>query len=358
MRVLQAIALICSPSILGLNACNPSHTVISDNAHQTANALSNDRVPADGAQSDPVWQTVFFDDFDTPSLDSTMWKPEVSCWGGGNNERQCYTDRAENIEINEGVLRLIAKKEDYTGQQFPEGFPGAPGGKASKPYTSGKIRTRGLASYKYGRVSARIKVPEGQGTWPAFWMMPEVDAYGLWPLSGEIDIMEAINQETPCADCPGGVERRTSGALHFGGSPPDNTYFFMKTKGDREIGPSKEFRVYALEWGRDAMQWFVDDELFLRIEHDDWYTDAPEAKGNPYAPFDQEFYVMINLAVGGNLAEKYNGGGFDPSSFPAELLVDWVHIEQCKEDVETGMSCLSDQAWEGEPEGPWETLAR
>ena len=307
---------------------------------------------------DPDWRTVFFDDFDGGTLDATKWKPETSCWGGGNDERQCYTDRPENVQIEEGILKLKAFEGEHTGPMFPEGMPGAPGDERTQPYTSGKIRTRGLASFKYGRVSARIKLPPGQGTWAAFWMMPEEDAYGYWPLSGEIDIMEAVNLDTPCDECPGGVERRTSGALHFGGLPPDNTYLFLKTRGDEAVSPSEEFRVYSLEWAEDAMQWLVDGEVFMRIESDDWYTDSPEANGRRTAPFDQAFYVMINLAVGGNLAEKKNGAGFDPSSFPAEVLVDWVRVEQCREDSITGMSCLTNQTWEGEPQGPWEVQAR
>lgn len=358
MRLFQAIVFICSLSLFALAGCGAPKSAVAEGAQVAAAAADAGESIASDTQNDTAWDTVFFDDFDGPELDRAKWKPEVSCWGGGNNERQCYTDRPENIQLKEGVLRLVGQKEEYTGPKFPEGMQGAPGGEQTKPYTSGKIRTRGLAAFKYGRVSARLRVPEGQGAWPAFWMMSADDVYGPWPLSGEIDIMEAINQETPCAECPGGVERRTSGALHFGGPVPDNTYLFMKTSGEREIGPSKEFRVYAIEWARDSIQWLMDGEVYMRVEHDDWYSDAPEAEGNAHAPFDQPFYMMLNLAVGGNLAEKFNGGGFDPSTFPAALEIDWVRVEQCREDPETGTPCLTDQAWDGEPEGPWEVQAR
>jgi len=333
----------------------PSHfqTIAADEAGEASSQAS---LTEQAARSN--WHTVFLDDFDGTELDRSKWTPEESCWGGGNNERQCYVDRSKNIKVEDGLLKLIAVKGRYTGRLLPQGMAGAPGGKKWQPYTSGKIRTRGLAAYKYGRFSARIKLPEGQGTWPAFWMMPESDVYGDWPLSGEIDIMEAVNLETPCDECPGGVERRTSGALHFGGQPPENTYLFAKTAGDGAIGPSKEWRIYAVEWAEGVIQWLVDGEVFLRIESDDWYSDAPSAEGNPHAPFDQGFYVMLNLAVGGNLAEKSNGGGFDKKSFPAEMLVDWVRIEQCRLDWFTGLPCLSNQDWEGEPQGPWEVMAR
>jgi beta-glucanase (GH16 family) len=312
------------------------------------------RTPADA----DGWYTVWLDEFDGTDLDRTKWWPEESCWGGGNNERQCYTDRADNIQINDGTLRLIAKKGRFTGPVLSADMEGAPGGKKWQPYTSGKIKTRGLAAYKYGKFSARMKLPEGQGTWPAFWMMPEADAYGPWPLSGELDIMEAVNLETPCEDCPGGVERRTSGALHFGAMAPENEYLFQRSGGDGPVGPSNEWRVYSVEWAEGVIQWMVDDEVFMRLDSDDWHTVAPEAKGRPYAPFDQPFYLMLNLAVGGNLAEKSNNGGFDPKSFPAELQVDWVRAQQCRADLETGLACLSQQDWDGEPLGPWEVQAR
>lgn len=314
------------------------------------------------ADADPVtasgWTTVWRDDFDGRTLDREKWKPEQSCWGGGNNERQCYTDRPENVRIDDGVLRLIAQPETFTGPLYSEGMRGAPGGMRTQDYTSGKVRTRGLASWRYGRFSARIKLPAGQGAWPAFWMMPQDDIYGGWPLSGEIDIMEAVNLQTPCTDCLGGVERRTSGALHFGGGQPDNTYLYLKAAEDNGPGPSEEWRVYTVEWAEGVMQWLVDGHVFMRLTSDDWYTEAPNAAGRSHAPFDQPFYLMINLAVGGNLPEKSNNGGFNPDTFPAELLVDWVRVDQCADDPDTAIACLSDQNWSGEPQGPWEVQAR
>jgi beta-glucanase (GH16 family) len=317
---------------------------------------SESKVTAKNATSGN-WETVWIDEFDGDELDRTKWKPEESCWGGGNNERQCYTDRPENVSFQDGILYLQAQEEEFTGPNLPEGLWGAPDGERTQAYTSGKIRTRGLASWQYGRFSARLKLPEGQGTWPAFWMMSADDTYGPWPLSGEIDIMEAVNLETPCSECPGGIERRTSGALHFGDAIPNNTYLYLNREVEDEVGPSNEWRVYTVEWAQDAMQWFVDGEIFMRIESDDWFTKAPEANGRPYAPFDQPFYMMLNLAVGGNLAEKKNGGGFDPDAFPTALLVDWVKVEQCAGD-DTGRACMTSTNWSGTPKGPWETQAR
>lgn len=303
------------------------------------------------------WQTVWFDDFGEGELDRAKWTPEESCWGGGNNERQCYVDSPDNISVADGVLRLVAQPQVHTGQLFPATMPLGKGETRTQAYTSGKITTRGLHAWTYGRFSARLKLPEGQGAWPAFWMMPEHDAYGLWPLSGEIDIMEAVNLGTPCEACVDGTEQRTSAALHFGGLAPENTYLFAKTDGVAMPGPADAWRVYALEWGEGQIQWFVDGKLLMRIRHEDWYTAAPRAAGRPFAPFDQPFYLQLNLAVGGNLAEKSNGRGFDPSSFPAELQVDWIRVETCVGDP-GATSCLDTQGSGATPQGPWEVQAR
>lgn len=308
-------------------------------------------------QDKPQWRLVWADEFEGVKLDRTKWAPEQSCWGGGNDERQCYTDRQENVSLHDGVLHLTARPERFRGPLFPEGMKGAPGGRKTQAYTSGKVRTRGLASWKYGRFSARMRLPKGQGTWPAFWMMPAEDVYGGWPLSGELDIMEATNLETPCAECLGGVERRTSGALHFGDAIPDNTYLFLSAPDDGSTSPAEEWRVYSVEWAEGVIQWFVDGKVFMRIESNDWFSASAEAVGRAHAPFDHPFYLMMNLAVGGNLAEKKNGQGFDPEAFPASLLVDWVRVEQCVGD-DTGRACLTETDWSGTPQGPWETQAR
>ncbi len=310
---------------------------------------------SESSSTSPRWETVWFDEFDGTELDRTRWTPEESCWGGGNNERQCYTDRPENIQVGDGLLRLIAQREEFTGPLMADSHGGE---QRTQAYTSGKVRTRGLAEWTYGRFSARMKLPEGQGTWPAFWMMPVSSVYGRWPLSGEIDIMEAVNLGTPCEDCPTGVENRTSGAAHFGDVAPDNTYLFLKTDGVGPESPADEWRVYTVEWGAGQIQWLVDGKVFMRLTSDHWYTASPVGEGRANAPFDQPYFLMLNLAVGGNLPEKSNGRGFDPDSFPAELLVDWVRVEQCRGDEETGLSCLDRQDWTGHPMGPWETQAR
>ena len=314
---------------------------------------------AEASSTSPQWQTVWLDEFEGHTLDASKWVMEESCWGGGNNERQCYTQREENVEVADGVLRLKARAEQFEGRMFPLGkSAGRQFERRVQPYTSGKVKTRGKADWKYGRFSARIKLPAGQGTWPAFWMMPSEDAYGTWPLSGEIDIMEAVNLGTPCEDCPGGEESRTSAALHFGERWPDNTYLTKKTAGTPDYNPSQGWHTYTVEWAEGVFQWFVDGKVFLRITADQWFTASCKTEGREFAPFDRPFYLMLNYAVGGNLSEKSNGAGFDPASFPSELQIDWVRVEQCAGDEETGKACLTPVDWDGEPEGPWETQAR
>ena len=302
-------------------------------------------------QNDHRWSVVWRDDFEGDVLDRSKWAPEQSCWGGGNNERQCYTDRQNNVSVRDGVLYLRAQEEAFTGPLYPEGMSGSSDAVRTQEYTSGKVRTRGLASWKYGRFSARIRVPRGLGTWPAFWMMPEDDVYGSWPLSGEIDIMEAINIDAPCVGCPGGVQQATSAALHFGDTAPGNTYLHAELAPDELNSPAENWRIYSLEWGEGVLQWFVDEKVVMRLTSEDWYT-ATEPE-NPIAPFDQAFYLMLNLAVGGNLPERSENGGFDPASFPASLQVDWVQVEQCTNSL-TGRECLTDVDWKGKAKGPWE----
>ncbi|MEM7740949.1 MAG: glycoside hydrolase family 16 protein [Pseudomonadota bacterium] len=311
-----------------------------------------------GSSAANGWTTVWVDDFDGSSLDLTKWTPEQSCWGGGNDERQCYTDRPVNVSVEDGVLRLQAKKERFTGPLYPRGTPRDRGAKRTQNYTSGKVHTVDKATWTYGRFSARLKLPEGQGTWPAFWMMPSTSVYGAWPLSGEIDIMEAVNLKTPCEDCSGGFENRTIAALHFGDLVPKNTYLTAKHNSLGDVSPADEWRVYSVEWAEDLIQWFVDGDIVLQLSADSWFTASKAADGRPHAPFDQPFHLILNLAVGGNLSEKSNQRGFSQDSFPTELLVDWVRVDQCNEDIETGRACMTDIQWSGTPETPWEVQAR
>lgn len=303
-----------------------------------AGACSAGEVPAPRAD----WELVWADEFDGGDLDKTKWAPEESCWGGGNDERQCYTGRAENIEVSEGMLKLRARREVFTGPLMPPEIAEDPNPTRTQQYTSGKVRSKGLAAWKYGRIEVRAKVPPGQGLWPAVWMMPDDPAYGPWPLSGEIDILETVNIGAACNECPGSdIENRTVSALHFGDLPPGNTYLDAKTP--LAVGglPSDDFNTYSVEWGEGLIVFFVNGREHLRVSRDEWFTGSELAKGSANAPFDQPFYVMANLAVGGRWPERDNEKGLDPEVVPAELQIDWIRVYQCAGDRETGRACMN-----------------
>ena len=292
---------------------------------------------------DEAWEMVFSSEFNGDSLDRTQWIPEESCWGGGNNELQCYTDREENIQVVNGQLRLIAQKETYTGPHTPPEFtiPGAPAF-TTQEYTSGQLRTRTLHDWTYGRFAARMLLPEGQGAWPAFWMFPIDEVYGPWPLSGEIDVMEAVNLTEICPVCPNNEENRIYTTIHFGDPFPLNDQFGGVDALPGDFRPYEEFHVYSVEWAEGRIEWYIDDTRVFVADTDDWFTAStvPQAIGNPNAPFDENFYLRLNLAVGGAFPNAVNLQTFEPESFPDELLVDWVRVYQCDTDPVTGLDCL------------------
>jgi beta-glucanase (GH16 family) len=287
------------------------------------------------------WQLVWADEFDGPTLDRTKWTPEVSCWGGGNYERQCYTDRPANITVEGGMLLLKARKERFTGPARPPEIADNPNPSQTQSHTSGKVRTIGKHAWRYGRIEVRAKVPAGQGTWPAVWMMPDQPAYGSWPRSGEIDILEAVNIGAKCKTCAGERgENRTISALHFGDFAPQNLYVDGRAALPDLALPSDDFHVYAVEWGEGLIRFMVDDRVHLTVTADQWKTASPRARGRPAAPFDQPFYLMANLAVGGRLSEENNAKGVAASSFPAQFAIDWIRVYQCGSDPETGRVCM------------------
>lgn len=293
--------------------------------------------PLDGAG----WALVWADEFDGTSLDRSKWTPEASCWGGGNNERQCYTDRAENIAVEDGMLLLKARKERFAGPARPPEIAEYDNPTLVQSHTSGKVRTIGQHAWKYGRIEVRARVPAGQGTWPAVWMMPEDNAYGAWPRSGEIDILEAVNIGARCKECDGGRgENRTISALHFGNFPPQNLFFDHRDALPSRALPSDEFHVYAVEWGEGLIRFLVDDRVHLTVTAEQWSTAEPQAKGRASAPFDQPFYLMANLAVGGRLSEENNAKGVAAGSFPAQFAIDWIRVYQCASDPATGRACI------------------
>lgn len=267
------------------------------------------------------WELVWRDEFDGTKIDRTRWDFDVgngfydytaNVWisGWGNDERQYYTRSADNAFVHDGQLHIRARKESKDGFGF----------------TSARLKTRArdgaaLFNKKYGRFEFRAKLPVGQGLWPALWLLPQQDAYGGWASSGEIDVLEARGQEP----------HRGHGTLHFGSRWPHNAAasaaFLLPD--DATIA---DFHVYAVEWEPDEFRWYVDGRQFGR-QRFWWSSSRRSATGgakptserdlNPWpAPFDQPFYIVMNLAVGG----KFVGDPDTATPFPAEMRVDYVRV--------------------------------
>ncbi len=266
---------------------------------------------------------VWSDEFNGASLNPDNWTADIgngcpdNC-GWGNNELEFY--RAENVTVSDGNLILTTLDQYYAGYH----------------YTSGKVHTRDKQFFRYGRYEMRAKLPTGGGMWPAFWMMPQYDVYGGWAASGEIDIMESANNTT-----------EVGGALHFGGSWPENTH----TSGSISLGGESfadEFHIYAVEWEADVIRWYVDDILFATRTSDQWYTNtAPE---NPQAPFDQDFYIILNSAIGGNYT-----GCIEPecitADLPQQFLIDYVRVYQNTSNVAPTVTITSPASGDNPPVG-------
>ncbi len=235
------------------------------------------------------WELVWSDDFDYQGLpDPKRWGYEVGYQR--NDERQYYTEgRAENARVEDGTLIITARKEPY------EGFD----------YTSASLQTQGTASWQYGRIEVRAKLPTGTGMWPAIWMLgmniDEVD----WPASGEIDIMENVGYDP--------------NVIHANIHTEAYNHLLGTNKGNRLTVPRpfEDFHVYAVEWFADHIDFFVDDTQYFTFEN--------EGRGAATWPFDQPFYLIINAAIGGSWGGQQ---GIDDDIFPQEYVIDYVRVYQ------------------------------
>lgn len=248
------------------------------------------------------WQMVWNDEFDTQALDGTKWSSLDSydrdqCFGGGNNEQQCYTSSPENVSISDGKLVLTARQES--------GLP------QTRTYTSGRIQSKGKGDFTFGKIEARIKLPSGQGSWPAFWMLPTDRSYGGWPRSGEIDIVEAVNL---------GVNNESTvhGTIHYG---TGHTFI----GGETELSDINAFHTYGVEWFPDEIRWFINGNQYSRKTSNEWFSSG--APGDANAPFDQNFHLILNLAIGGKWPRPS-----DDQNFPRRMEVDYVRVYQCGGD--------------------------
>ncbi len=234
------------------------------------------------------YQLVWRDEFDK-EIDKLSWTFEIGRGhnGWGNNELQYYTD--QNATVQDGYLIITAKKEDVRGAE----------------YSSTRMITKGKKEFTFGRIDIRAKIPEGQGVWPALWMLgANIDSVG-WPASGEIDIMEVVGHEA----------NKVYGTMHWG---PHHTQH--KSKGNFKIlGTGKfsdKFHVYSLLWKPDEINVLVDDEVYFTFTRAD-------AGDDPY-PFNSPHYLLFNVAVGGN----WPGSPDASTVFPQHMIVDYVRVFQ------------------------------
>ncbi len=243
--------------------------------------------------SDVVWQ----DDFNGRSLNMNDWNYEYHEPGWVNNELQKYVDSKKNIYVKNGTLVIQAIKTERNGQVS---------------YTSGRVNTQNKHDFKYGRFEARLKVPRGQGFLPAFWMMPtQENLYGQWPKCGEIDIMEVLGNKTDTE----------YGTIHFGEPHAEHQGTYTKFGEDF----SEDFHIYACEWDPGEIRFYIDDVMFYHTS--DWFTKKQGFGEITYpAPFDQPFYMILNVAVGGNWP-----GNPDPDmefKENAQMVIDYVRVYQ------------------------------
>lgn len=319
-------------------ASSVSSSVISSVASSVASsaasssAVSSSSISSSSSSSSVAtatgWQLVWSDEFDGSALDTTKWSFEKNCTGGGNNELQCYTDRADNAFLSDGKLHIVAKKETFNGQAKGDDDPTYNPGDTSvkRDYTSARLRTKAKGDWKFGRMEIRAKLPQGQGIWPAIWMLPTEWKYGGWPLSGEIDIMEAVNNNTGAAD------NNVHGTLHYGDNWPANKYTGTNFKPTKNVW--EEYHTYSIEWEDGEIRWYVDNTHFATQTKKGWYTKGSSVEG---APFDQKFHFILNLAVGGNWPGVPNAN----TTFPQEMTVESVKIYRCATNVTTGKGCAS-----------------
>ncbi len=277
-----------------------------------------------------VWQ----DEFQTSNLDLERWQFEVNCWGGGNNEAQCYTSNANNLWLDGEALHIQARQEATQGPSLPMDDPdyNADDTSGTGTFTSARIRSKNRGDWQYGRMEVRAKLPQGQGTWPAIWMLPTDEVYGTWASSGEIDIMEAVNLKVD-------GEASIHGTLHYGDLWPNNVYSGEAYTLPNQQNPADDFHTYAVEWEEGEIRWYVDDIHYATQQASGWYS--TQALDNPMAPFDQPFHLILNLAVGGDWAAKTHATGIDESAFPQEMVVDYVRVYECSLDPITGKGCAS-----------------
>jgi beta-glucanase (GH16 family) len=243
--------------------------------------------PADAGVSLPGWTLVWQDEFDGPEIDPSKWVFETKKPGWVNHELEAYTgNRPENARIEDGHLIIEARHDNFEGNE----------------YTSGRIRTEGKASWQTGRFEAKIQLPGGLGSWPAFWLMPDDQTNG-WPACGEIDIMEEVGFD------PDTIHATTHSTAYNWKSAT------QRTATTTASGATLRDHVYAMEWFDDRIDVFVDGAKY--------FTSKNDGTGEDAWPFDKKFHIILNVAIGGDWG---GAQGVDPNVWPRQMRVDYVRV--------------------------------
>ncbi len=268
-------------------------------AMTTAPQLSANNYAAQGPMARPAdARLVWSDEFEGRALDRSKWEHDTSRnkLGWYNKEQQYYSaNRPKNLRLKDGRLIIELHRERLSPKAFPDW--------GGQKYTSSKIVTKGKASWTYGFYEIRAKLPCARGTWPAIWMLPDV---GSWPAGGEIDILEHVGSQ------PNVIH----GTLH--------TELFTHSKGTQRGATRSlptactQFHRYQLDWQPDAITIGVDDQAYMRIRND-------QPGGRGAWPFDRPFYMILNLAMGGDWA---GAKGIDDKALPQRMEVDYVRVWQ------------------------------
>jgi beta-glucanase (GH16 family) len=259
----------------------------------------------ESSQPGSQWKLVWSDEFNVPGLpDPAKWDYETGFIR--NNEQQYYTRaRKENARVEDGVLIIEARKERWKNPAYdPAGKGKGRGGRSREfaDYTSASLTTRGKASWTYGRIEVRAKLPAGRGTWPAIWMLGTNRQVG-WPACGEIDIMEFVGFEP--------------GIIHANIHTKKYNHVLKTGKGDKITiaDASEAFHVYAVEWRPDRLDFFADDQKYFTFQN--------EGTGADVWPYDKDQYLILNLAIGGSWGGQK---GIDDSIFPQRYCFDYVRV--------------------------------
>lgn len=260
--------------------------------------LAAQKTPSPALQASSSWTLEWSDEFNGENgapPDASKWTEEVGGGGWGNQELEYYTNRPQNAYQQDGNLVIHVQREKYTGADG-----------VTRNYTSARLKTQDKFTQAYGRFEARIKIPRGQGIWPAFWMLgDDIDKVG-WPRCGEIDIMENIGRE------PALVHGTIHGPGYSGAKGIGSPFALSDKKPFAD-----DFHIYAVEWEPEAIRFYVDDHLYATR------TPGDLPAGTKWA-YDHPFFLLLNVAVGGSWPRDPDA----TSAFPQEMLVDYVRVYQ------------------------------